>query len=363
MFTVVGAAGVGKSRLVGEALASLAGSGARVLRGRCLPYGRGITYWPLVEMVQQDTGISISDERGTALQRLDQRLEESMRDDPDRAATRARLSVMLGLETPAAVMPDTPPDRLANEISWGMRRYLEAVARLSPLVVVVDDLQWADPQVVTIVEQLPLRLGEAAILMVCVSRPEFLEAHREWSSGQSNATTLTLDPLSPAETSTLISRLLEIEALPESLRAQIIDRSAGTPLFCEEFIQMLIDDGTLVRAGDSWRATNAAASIQVPQSINAVLAARLDALPDLEKRALWAASVVGEGFELAQIKNLVGGKEAEAALESLRRKGLVAFGGGSGELKFRHLLIRDAAYSSMPKSQRAELHDRFGSIL
>ncbi len=101
MFTVVGAAGVGKSRLVGEALASLAGSGARVLRGRCLPYGRGITYWPLVEMVQQDTGISISDERGTALQRLDQRLEESMRDDPDRAATRARLSVMLGLETPA----------------------------------------------------------------------------------------------------------------------------------------------------------------------------------------------------------------------------------------------------------------------
>src|SRR5258706_2112850 len=110
MFTVVGAAGVGKSRLVGEALASLAGSGARVLRGRCLPYGRGITYWPLVEMVQQDTGISISDERGTALQRLDQRLEESMRDDPDRAATRGPRSVMLGVGAPAGVMPDTPPD-------------------------------------------------------------------------------------------------------------------------------------------------------------------------------------------------------------------------------------------------------------
>src|SRR5258706_10085065 len=102
MFTVVGAAGVGKSRLVGEALASLTGSGARVLRGRCLPYGRGITYWPLVEMVQQDTGISISDERGTALQRLDQRLEEAMRDAPDRAATPARPPGVLGLGTTAA---------------------------------------------------------------------------------------------------------------------------------------------------------------------------------------------------------------------------------------------------------------------
>lgn len=364
LFTLVGSAGVGKSRLVAEALASLASSGARVLRGRCLPYGRGITYWPLIEMVQQDTGISLSDERGAALQKLDRWLGESMGDDGQRPATRARLSVMLGLEAPEAVMPDTAPDSVAKEISWGLRRYLESVAKIAPLIVVVDDLQWAEPQVVTIFEQLAERLEQVSVLIVCIARPEFLESRRDWSSGQANSTTITLDPLSPSETSTLISRLLEIEALPVELRDQIIARSAGTPLFCEEFIHMLIDDGRLVQDGESWHATGEMATIQVPESINAVLSARLDGLPDLEKRMLQAASVVGERFELRQVRNLTGGMEIEPALDSLRRKGLVAFSEGSdGDLHFRHLLIRDAAYASVPKSERAHLHDRFGSDL
>jgi class 3 adenylate cyclase len=230
LFTLVGSAGVGKSRLVSEALTTLATSGARVLRGRCLPYGRGITYWPLIEIVQQDTGISLSDERGAALHNLDRWLGELMGDDPQRPATRARLSAMLGLEAPGAVMPDTTPDNVAKEISWGLRRYLESVARMAPLIVVVDDLQWAEPQVVTMFEQLADRLADLPILIICIARPEFLESRRDWSSGQSNSTTITLDPLSPHETSTLISRLLEIEALPDELRTQIIERSAGTPL-------------------------------------------------------------------------------------------------------------------------------------
>ncbi|TMD09448.1 MAG: hypothetical protein E6J01_01830 [Chloroflexi bacterium] len=364
LFTLVGAAGVGKSRLVSEALSTLAGSGARLLRGRCLPYGRGVTYWPLKEMLMPDTGIGLTDERDIALAKLDRWLGELLGRDPQRPAVRARLAVMLGLETPTAGMPDTPADRVDREIGWGVRHYLEAVATGGPLIMVVDDLQWGEPPVIEIVEQLAERSVDVPMLLICIARPEFLEARRDWGSGKPNSTTITLDPLNPEETGTLISRLLEIEALPATLRAQIIERSEGTPLFCEEFIQMLIDDGRLVRDGASWRATGRIDQIEVPHSIQAVLAARLDGLPDSEKGLLQAASVIGERFGMAQVSELVGGADPEASVQSLRRKGLVVAGERDrDEMRFRHLLIRDAAYASLTKSERAGFHDRFGSVL
>jgi predicted ATPase/class 3 adenylate cyclase len=364
LFTIVGAAGIGKSRLVSEALAALAVTGARVLRGRCLPYGRGITYWPLSEMVRQDTGISLADERDAALTKLDRWLGELLNDDPQRPALRARLSVMLGLETADSVMPDTPVDRVDKEIAWAVRHYLEAVARSAPLIAVIDDLQWAEPPVLETIEQLAERVADAPMVIVCVARPEFGESHVGWGAGKPNTTTITLDPLNPKETATLIGRLLEIEALPRDLREQIIERSAGTPLFCEEFIQMLIDEGRLVREDGEWKATAGVAQVNVPHSIAAVLAARLDGLPEVERNALQAASIIGERFELRQLQELVHDPSLESVLESLRRKGLVTFADRfDDELRFRHLLIRDAAYASLPKSQRAALHDRFGSAL
>ena len=364
LFTIVGAAGIGKSRLVSEALTALADTGARVLQGRCLPYGRGITYWPLIEMVRQDTGISLSDKREAALTKLDRWLGELLNADPQRPALRARLSVMLGLETADSVMPDTPVDRVDKEIAWAVRHYLEAVARSAPLVAVIDDLQWAEPPVLDTIEQLAERVADTPMVIVCVARPEFGESHVGWGAGKPNTTTITLDPLNPKETATLIERLLEIEALPGDLREQIIERSAGTPLFCEEFIHMLIDEGRLVREDGEWRATAAVAQVKVPQSIAAVLAARLDGLPDVERTVLEAASIIGERFELRQLQALVEDPGLESVLESLRRKGLVTFADRfDEELRFRHLLIRDAAYASLPKSQRAALHDRFGSAL
>jgi tetratricopeptide (TPR) repeat protein len=364
LFTIIGAAGIGKSRLVSEALAAVADTGARVLQGRCLPYGRGITYWPLIEMVREDTGISFSDERDAALTKLDRWLGELLNDDPQRPAFRARLSVMLGLETADSVMPDTPVDRVDKEIAWAVRHYLEAVARSAPLVAVIDDLQWADPPVLETIEQLAQRVSDAPMVIVCVARPEFGESHVGWGAGTANAITITLDPLNPKETATLIERLLEIEALPPDLRQQIIERSAGTPLFCEEFIHMLIDEDRLVREDGKWRATAAVGQVNVPQSIAAVLAARLDGLPEVERNVLQAASIIGERFELGQLQELVHDTSLESVLESLRRKGLVAFADRfDDELRFRHLLIRDAAYASLPKSQRAALHDRFGSAL
>ena len=364
LFTLVGAAGVGKSRLVAEALRVLASSGARLLRGRCLPYGRGVTYWPFIEMLTQDTGIALADEREVTLAKLDRWFGEVLSDDPQRPAVRSRVAVMMGVETSAAGLPDTPADRVDKEIAWGVRHYLEALAKLAPLIVVVDDLQWAEPPIIELLEQLAERSADVPLLLICIARPEFLETHPAWGSGKPNSSTITLGPLSHEQTGTLISRLLEIEALPSNLRAQIIERSAGTPLFCEEFIHMLIDDGLLVRDGASWRATGEIDQIRVPESIHAVLTARLDALPDAEKAVLQAASVIGERFRVEQIAGLGAGADPEAGLDSLRRKGLVTGGDGPGEeMRFRHLLVRDAAYASLPKSERVALHDRFGSVL
>ena len=364
LFTLVGGAGVGKSRLVTEALAALSGSSARLLRGRCLPYGRGITYWPLVEMVRQDTGITYLDDRDAALTKLDRWVGELLAGDTQSPAVRGRLAVMLGLITSGEGMPDTPADRVDKEIAWGMRRYMEAVARGAPVIVVVDDAQWAEPPVIRLLEQLAERSVDTPLLLLCVARPEFLEAHPDWGAGKPNSSTITLDPLNPAETGTLISALLEIEALPAGLRSQIIERSAGTPLFCEEFIRMLIDEGRLVREGGNWHAVGPVDSIPVPESVQAVLAARLDGLPEGERNILQAASVVGERFGVGQLRDLLGDSDPEAGLESLRRKSLVSGGDAPGdEMRFSHLLVRDAAYSSLPKSQRAALHDRFGSVL
>ena len=364
LFTLVGSAGVGKSRLVSEALTSLAGSGATLIRGRCLPYGRGVTYWPVIEMVMAETGITRAYEHEAALVKLDSWLGGLFEDVQQLPAVRSRMAVMMGLLTPAVGMPDTIAARIDREIGWGIRQCLDAISRQGPLIVVVDDLQWAEPPVVETLEQLIERASDVPILLICIARPEFLEARRDWAAGQANSTTITLDPLTRTETGTLISRLLEIEALPADLRAEIVERSAGTPLFCEEFIQMLIDEGRLVHEGNSWRAAGPMGEIRVPHSIQAVLAARLDSLPDGEKSVLQAASVIGERFEVAQVRDLAGGAGAEAALDSLRRKGLVTGGDGTREeMSFRHILVRDAAYASLPKSARATLHDTFGTNL
>jgi len=310
-------------------------------------------------MLTSDTGISRADEHNKAIAKLDSWLRELLADDPQLPAIRSRLAVMMGLLTPAEGMPDTVAERVDREIGWGIRQYLAAIARKGPLILVVDDLQWAEPQVVETLEQLTDRAAEVPMLLICIARPEFLEGRRDWAAGQPNSTTITLDPLTPTETGTLISRLLEIEALPSELRKEIIERSAGTPLYCEEFIQMLIDEGRSFVMEPAGGATGSIGEIRVPHSIQAVLAARLDSLPDGEKGVLQAASVVGERFEAGQVSDMTGVPDAEGELASLRRKGLVTGGDGArGEMAFRHILIRDAAYASLPKSERAALHDR-----
>ena len=364
LFTLVGNAGIGKSRLVGEALARIAGSGnARVLRGRCLPYGAGITYWPFMEIVRDDAGITSDDDRDAALAKLDRRTGELL--GGEAGAVRVRLSVMLGLASAEDTMPEIPASNIAHEIAWGIRLYLASIAR-EPAVIVIDDLQWAAPAVFDIVDGLVERVEDAPLLLLSVARPQLLEAHPGWGGGRANAATITLDALSPAETTTLISRLLDVDDLPDELRARVVQRSEGNPLFCEEFLRMLIDEGRVERVDDRWRATQSAADVRVPESIHALLAARLDGLADPVRRAMQVASIVGERFAASDLRGLAPDVDAPLALAGLRRAGLVVEDREAREperYRFRHLLMRDVAYAGMPKALRADLHEAFAASL
>ncbi len=362
LFTLVGNAGIGKSRLVGEVLARIAGAGsARVLRGRCLPYGTGITYWPLMEIVRDDASIASGDGRDAALAKLDRRTDELL--GAEGLAVRNRLSVMLGLASAEETLPEIPAASISHEIAWGIRQYLAAIAR-DPTVIVIDDLQWAAPAVFDIVDGLVERAEDAPLLLLSVARPQLLETHPGWGGGRANAATITLDALSTDETTTLISRLLDVDDLPADLRARVVQRSEGNPLFCEEFLRMLIDEGRVQRVNDRWRATASAAEVRVPESIHALLAARLDGLADPERRAMQVGSIVGERFGASELRALAPDLDVPAALAGLRRAALVVEDRDAREpdrYRFRHLLMRDVAYAGMPKALRADLHAAFGA--
>ena len=362
LFTVLGVAGIGKSRLVREALAGFAeASAVRILRGRCLPYGKGITYWPIIEILQEDAGITLEDDRETALGKMERRVTSLIPDATHRRTVGNRLAVLLGLEQPTVSMGGVAATQVDLELGWAVRQYLQAVAAQQPVVTVIDDLQWAEPAVIRLLERTALRATEHPILLLCVARPELSETHPGWGSGPVNATSITLNVLSSAETSTLISRLLEVDELPSSLRQRLVERSEGNPLFCEEFLRMLIDDMRLVRVEERWRAA-VEGEVRVPESIHAILAARLDGLSEGPKRTLQAASVIGERFTAGQLRALLSDTDIDLALEDLVLKGLVVEGETSaelGQLKFKHLLIRDVSYEAVPKNERAEFHARF----
>ncbi|MBA3778962.1 MAG: AAA family ATPase [Chloroflexi bacterium] len=369
LFTLLGNAGVGKSRLVGEFLARVGGGpSAHILRGRCLPYGTGVTYWPLLEVLQADLEVSAAQTRIEVLQRLDARLDALISDGAERLAVRSRLLVLLGLSEAPEALPDVAPAHLAAELGWGLARYLEPIAVRTPVGVVIDDLQWAEPAVIEILRGVLEKAADLPIIFVCIGRPDLLERHPTWGTGSPNATLIVLEPLTADETRTLIGRLLDVDDLPEPLRARIAEQAAGNPLFCEEFLRMLIEEGRLIRDGDRWRAAGAGSlDVRVPESIHALIAARLDGLSPDAKQIVGAASVIGEQFELAQLAAITAASdpEIEAELRALVRGGFVVPDrqSGPGTYRFRHILLRDVAYATLPKSERARAHETFGRHL
>ena len=305
LFTLLGAAGVGKSRLVEEFIRETADR-ARIVRGHCLHYGEGITYWPLVEVLLQ-----------------------------------------LGADAEGVLALPSP-----NEAAVATRKLLEAEAAERPLVVVWDDIQWAEPTFLDLIEHITDWSRGAPIFVLCVARPELLQLRPAWGGGKANATSLMLEPLGSDETSTLIDNLLSGADLLDTTRSRILQASEGNPLFVEEMLLMLQDNG------DS--------EVVVPPTIQALLQARLDQLGGDERSVIERGAVEGEVFHRLPVAELASDQVRlglDGHLAKLIRNELIrpetATMPGDDAFRFRHLLIRDAAYDSLPKETRADLHERF----
>jgi class 3 adenylate cyclase len=353
--TVFGTAGVGKSRLVAEFLAGLEGT-ARVLRGRCLPYGEGITYWPIREIVHAAAGIVEDDSPDAA----EARLRDLVADEADAEARTRVLGAAIGLHSGAAQQ---------EEIFWAVRRLLEDLSRREPLVVVVDDIHWAEETLLDLLEYIVDLGTDAPLLLLCPARPELLEARPGWGGNREASTVIHLEGLSGDACERLVEALPGGSVLPAGLRARILAAAEGNPLYVEEMLGMLVDDGYLVDGARGWEAAGDLDQLEVPLSVRALLSARIDSLPTAERRVAERASVVGRVFEAAAVRVLTEdlGRDVTGSLLSLVRKELVRperseLSAGDA-FKFRHLLIRDAAYDALPKRERAELHERFAHWL
>jgi class 3 adenylate cyclase/tetratricopeptide (TPR) repeat protein len=356
LFTLLGPAGVGKSRLVQEFLAG-PGAAATLLRGRCLSYGDGITFFPLAEIVEEAAGISREDDLATARSKVAALLAGV--DDGERIVSLVGSLLAWGGET-----------GVTEEAFWGVRKLLEHLAGVRPVVVVFDDIHWAEPTFLDLVEHLADWTRDAALLLLCVARPELLEVRSEWGGGKLNATTILLEPLPADDASHLVDNLLGRADIPPAARRRILDAAEGNPLFVEEMLAMLIDDGLLRFEDGSWAAVEDLANVTVPPTIQLLLAARLDRLDAEERAVMERGSVEGKVFHTGAVTTL--SPEALRAnvrprLLALARKELIrpdrAEFAGEDAFRFRHLLIRDAAYHAMPKEQRADLHERFAGWL
>jgi class 3 adenylate cyclase len=356
LFTVMGAAGVGKSRLV-EELVKEVDPHVRVLHGRCLPYGQGINFGAVRDIVRDVAQIDVGDTSDQARAKISSALREEERGE----VIADRVSQLMGLSESA--IP-------TEESFWAIRRLLEALSRERPLLIVFEDIHWAEPTFLDLVEHVADWARDAPILLICLARTELLDQRRSWGGGKLNATTIQLEPLTDSESGELIVNLIGPDAVRGSTRSRIAEAAEGNPLFLEETLSMMIDAGLFRRDDGRWVLAGDLSTVSVPPSIQALLAARLDRLQPEERVVIERASVVGRVFSLDAVRALTADDEAdelETALQALVKKELIRPERvqplrGEG-FRFRHLLIREAAYQSMPKQTRAVMHERFAAWL
>jgi class 3 adenylate cyclase len=356
LVTVIAPAGVGKSRLLAELAAGLS-ERATVLRGHCLPYGDGITYWAVAEILRGAVGLG----EDANPSEVASALRDRVADLPESARMGEVLAAVVGASEVAAS---------GDDIAWATRKCLEMVARERPLVLLVEDLHWAEPALLDLIETLVDWSQAAAMLIVATARLELRERRPEWATGRPNAHVLDLRAMGPEAVERLLEGLPGGAALPAAVRARITLAAEGNPLFVEEMVGKLIDDGVLRLEANGWATSASIAEVAVPSSISALLAARIDGLPPAERAVAERGAVVGRSFERGAVQALSPADDRGglvARLLALSRREIIARDapglGDDDAFRFRHILIRDAAYERLAKRDRAELHERFADWL
>ena len=346
LVTILGDAGVGKTRLVRELWEWFAAQDSPPLRrtGRCLSYGQGITYWPLAEVLKEHFRILESDPPQIVVERLG--------DQPF-------LGLTIGLAPPEDLHPLVARERLHD--SWV--DFLDGLVAERPTVVLIEDVHWAEDDLCDLLETV-VNLVDGPLLLLATARPELLDRRPGWA-GRRGGSRLQLEALPPDGAGRLLDELLGVE-LPASLREVVVERAGGNPFFVEELVATLIDMRVLGRENGGWSVGELPSDFQVPDSVQAVLAARIDLLPADEKAALQAAAVIGRIFWTGPVYELVGGGRPDFGLLEDRdfvRRRVGSSIAGEREYAIKHALTREVAYASVPKAQRAHLHAAFAGWL
>jgi class 3 adenylate cyclase len=364
LVTIYGDAGVGKSRLTTEFSLGAEVEGASVIRGRCLPYGDGITYWPLAEILKTHAGVLDSDPPELALEKIQKAgrelLTAEVADDPRRAT--AALAYTVSLEDPEVTFSSMEPRQVQQEVHAAWRSFFSALGARAPVVAVIEDIHWADPALLDLLEECAERVV-GPILFLCPSRPDLTASRPTWGGGRRNHSSIALDPLTEEESDRLIRELLTIDDLPRSVHERILGKAEGNPFFLEEIIRHLIDERHVVRQEDRWRASGTIEQVVIPDTVQAVLTARIDLLDPPTKRVVQAAAVVGRIFWPGPVAVLVERPsiDVEEALRTLEDRELVVSRltsslGSEPEFAFKHVLTRNVAYGSLPIRDRGRAH-------
>jgi class 3 adenylate cyclase/tetratricopeptide (TPR) repeat protein len=344
LVTLVGVPGIGKSRLVWELFQAVERDPDLVYwrQGRCLPYGEGVAFWAVGEMVKAQAGILDTDSGEEASAKLEEAAASVTGDDAGWVA--AHLLPMIGLGEGADVSEERRVEAFA---AW--RRFFEGLAEQRPLVLVFEDMHWADEGLFDFVDHLVDWAGGSPMLVVCTARPELMERRPTWGGGKLNATTLVLSPLGDADAARLLASLIGQAVLPAETQTALLTRAGGNPLYAEQYVRMFVERGS-------------AADLPLPENVQGIIAARLDVLPADEKAVLQDAAVLGKVFWPGALL-AIGSNAPEAFLHSLERKEFVrrerrSSVGGETEHAFRHMLVRDVAYGQIPRAERAQKHRR-----
>jgi class 3 adenylate cyclase/tetratricopeptide (TPR) repeat protein len=350
LVTIVGVPGIGKSRLVYELMRAVGDDPDAIVtwrQGRSLPYGDGVTFWALAEMVKAQAGILETDDEAQAEAKLRHAVRELMRDDTEAAWMERHLRPLLGLGEVGV-----PSDASRDDASAAWRRFVEALAEQRPLVVVFEDLHWADDGLLDFVDGVVEWVRDVPLLIVGTARPELLERCPTWGGGKANATTLSLSPLSEEETRELVGGLLQKSPLPAEVQATLTAHAGGNALYAEQYVRMVVE-----RGHDR--------ELPLPETVHGIIAARLDGLSEPEKRVLQSGAVLGKvfwvgavvatcGIDRDEVRMLLHGLERRELVQRARRSSVA----GENEYAFRHVLVRDVAYGQIPRAVRAGSHAR-----